>query len=59
MNGSPKYYVYSRNIISGREEFIGIYDTEKEAVHKIAFCYAVDYWSDGAKDNYYYFYKIH
>ena len=53
------YYVYSRSIISGREEFINIYDTEKEAIHKIASCYLIDSKSIGSKDCYYYFYKKH
>ena len=36
------WYVYCRHIGTGREDFIGIYDTAKEAVHKIAQCYYIE-----------------
>ena len=32
------WYVYYRHLSSGREDFVGVYDTAKEAVHKIAQC---------------------
>lgn len=53
------FYVYSRNIKSGREEFVGIYNTEKDAIHRIAFLYKLDTESTTHKDEYYYFYKKH
>ena len=48
------WYVYYRHLSSGREDFVGVYDTEKEAVHKIAQCYYADAHSC-QKDEYYYF----
>lgn len=53
------WYVYMRSIASGREDFIGIYETEKEAVHKIAQCYLVDGRNRAMTDEYYYFMKRH
>lgn len=52
------WYVYMRVVCSGREEFIGIYDTEKSAVCKIAECYRID-WNCGQRGEYYYFLKKH
>lgn len=36
------YYVYSRHIDSGREDYCGCYNTMKEAVAKIRRCYNID-----------------
>ena len=52
------YYVYSKHLASGREDFIGCYGTAKEAVHKIAQCYYIDKHSCQT-DEYYYFMKKH
>ena len=52
------FYVYCRHLSSGREDFVGVYDTAKEAVHKIAQCYYIDAHSC-QKDEYYYFMKKH
>ena len=49
------WYVYYRHLSSGREDFV-VYDTAKEAVHKIAQCYYIDAHSC-QKDEYYYFMK--
>ncbi len=52
------YYVYSRHLSSGREEFCGVFETAKEAVRRIQRNYAID--QDSAqKDEYYYFMKKH
>ena len=50
------FYVYSRHIDSGREDFVGIYDTMKKAVARIRFCYNSDAQC-AMKDEYYYFVK--
>lgn len=52
------YYVYQKHLSSGREQFIGVYDSAKEAVHKIAVCYRIDAQTC-QQDEYYYFMKIH
>ena len=52
------YYVYSRHIESGREDYIGQYLTMKEAVAKCRQCYNIDAGC-AAKDEYYYFIKQH
>lgn len=52
------WYVYLKHIISGREDFVGVYDTAKEAVHRIAQCYQIDKGSC-QEDEYYYFMKRH
>ena len=52
------WYVYFRHLSSGREDFVGVYDTVEEAVHKIAQCYYIDSHSC-QKDEYYYFMKKH
>lgn len=52
------YYVYSRHLASGREGYVGAYKSEKEAVLKIAQCYAIDARTYAAGE-YYYFMKKH
>lgn len=52
------FYVYARHINTGRESYVGAYDTEKEAVHKIANCYRIDA-KNYQEDEYYYFLKKH
>lgn len=50
------FFVYARHLSSGREQYVGQYDTAKEAVHRIAQNYKID--SEGCqKDEYYYFMK--
>lgn len=53
-----RYYVYGRHYQTGREEYIGIYDTMLEAIQKIAFCYHIDS-NSGTGLQYYYFMKQH
>lgn len=52
------WYVYMKHLDSCREDLVGVYDTAKEAVHKIALCYSLDkrYCQE---DEYYYFMKKH
>jgi len=50
------FYVYSRHIDSGREDYCGTYSTMKEAVAKIRLCLNIDA-NCCAKDEYYYFVK--
>lgn len=50
------FYVYSRYIKTGKEDYIGIYATEKEAIEKIASCYKIDY-KICQQGEYYYFIK--
>lgn len=52
------WYVYSKHLDTGREDYVGCYDTAKEAVHKIASCYAIDK-THCMEDEYYYFMKRH
>lgn len=52
------YYVYSREIESGREDFIKVFDTMKEAVEWVRFCYNTDY-NSAMRNMYYYFIKKH
>lgn len=52
------WYVYARYIRSGKEDFIAVFDTEKEAVIRIAKCYLFDEVSH-QKGEYYYFMKKH
>ena len=52
------FYVYSRYLQSGREDYINQYETEKEAVQKIQQCYRIDA-TTCQKDEYYYFMKKH
>ena len=47
------FYVYARHIQTGKEQYIGSFDTEKEAVHKIAACYRIDARTC-QEDEYYY-----
>lgn len=35
-------YVYQRHNDSGNEQFVGVYDTKKEATIKIKHCYEID-----------------
>ena len=53
------WYVYMKHLSSGREDLVGCYDTAKEAVHRIAYCYAVDSHNKAMTDEYYYFMKKH
>lgn len=53
------WYVYMRHLDSGREEYVGCYETQKEAVHKIASCYLIDGRNKAMTDEYYYFMKRH
>lgn len=53
------WYVYLRHISSGREDFIGCYETQKEAVRKIASCYLIDERNPAMRGEYYYFMKRH
>lgn len=53
------WYVYMRHIDSGREEFVGVYDTAKEAVQRIALCYQIDARTPATTNEYYYFMKRH
>lgn len=52
------FYVYARNINTGWERYVGVYDTEREAVHKIASCYRIDA-KTCQEDEYYYFMETH
>lgn len=52
------FYVYSRHIKTGKEDYVDSFYTEKEAVHKIATCYRIDA-SSCQEDEYYYFLKQH
>lgn len=52
------YYVYSRHLDTGRESLLNTYDTEKDAVLKVASCYTID--SRMCQEGeYYYFIKKH
>lgn len=53
------WYVYMKHIDSGRDSFIGVYNTAKEAVHMIAQCYLIDGRNKAMEDEYYYFMKRH
>lgn len=48
------FYVYSRHLDTGREAFVNVYATAKDAVHKIAQCYRSDVQSC-QQDEFYYF----
>lgn len=50
------FYVYSRHLKTGKENYINVYDTEQEAVNKIAQCYRIDA-KTCQQDEYYYFMK--
>lgn len=52
------FYVYSRQIKTGKEQYISSFATEEEAVHKIASCYRIDA-KTCQEDEYYYFMKKH
>lgn len=52
------WYVYMKHVVTGREEFVGTYDTPREAVCKIAECYRID-WNCCQRGEYYYFMKQH
>lgn len=52
------YYIYQRHLATGREQYVGSYDTAKEAVRRIAALYHLDAQSC-QQDEYYYFMKIH
>lgn len=56
VGGMDMFYVYARHTKTGRENYVGAYDTEKEAVHKIASCYRIDA-KTCQEDEYYYFLK--
>lgn len=51
-----QYYVYSRYMESGRDDFVGCYDDYKSAIEKIKLLYAIDDKSC-MKNMYYYFMK--
>jgi len=50
------FCVYSRHIDSGKEYLIGQFNSEKEAVRKIAQCYEIDK-DFSTEGEYYYFIK--
>ena len=52
------WYVYYRHLRTGREDFVDCYETQKEAVNKIASCYIIDR-NTAQKNEYYYFMKQH
>ncbi len=52
------FYVYVRWIKSGREEFINTYNSEIDAIKKIAQNYKID-GELGDLGEHYYFYKKH
>lgn len=52
------YYIYSKHVTTGREEFVDVKDTLKEAVTKIRCCMQIDAGT-AQKDCYYYFVKVH
>lgn len=52
------WYVYSRKVSTGREEFHGMYDTAGEAIKRIYELYSIDK-SMKALGEYYYFMKEH
>lgn len=51
-----KYYVYSKYMESGTENFVGVYDDYKSAIEKIKSLYAIDDKSC-MKNMFYYFMK--
>lgn len=50
-----EYYVYSRQVESGREELLGIYDSWSAAIEKVTRCYDID--KTTFKGLFYYFIK--
>lgn len=52
------FYVYSRHIDSGKEYLVGRFNTEKEAVSKIAQCYEIDK-DFSVEGEYYHFIKTY
>lgn len=56
--GATVFYVYSRRIKSGREDFCGAYGYVEDAIKKIAGNYSVDSGL-GILGEYYYFMKEH
>ena len=52
------FYVYSRHMKTGKENFINIYQNAEDAVRKIANCYVIDA-KLGQQGEYYYFMKQH
>lgn len=52
------YYVYQKHLATGHEQYVGSFDTAKEAVHRIAALYRLDAKSC-QQDEYYYFMKKH
>ena len=52
------FYVYCRNMASGREDFCGMYDTAKEAIFKITSLYNTDK-NINQLGEYYYFMRRH
>ena len=52
-----RYFVYMRNIATGKESYIMDYDTENEAVNKVAQCYIIDNRLYAAYENYYFIAK--
>lgn len=52
------WYVYYRNIKTGKEDFVAVYDRAEEAIKKIAILYEADKVL-GLLGEYYYFMKQH
>ena len=51
------YYVYMRNIATGKESYVNQYEDEKEAVKKVVHCYSLDKRSYAEYENYYFIVK--
>lgn len=52
------YYVYSKHIASGREDYCGMYEKAEDAIRKIASNYSIDK-NLRQLGEYYYFMKRH
>ena len=52
-----RYFVYMRNLATGKESYVNDYDTEKDAVKKVSQCYSIDMKSCAAYENYYFIAK--
>lgn len=52
------FYVYSKYLKSGREDFIRTFDTQEDAIRHIAKCYRLDSGL-GQLGEYYYFMTKH
>ena len=48
------FYVYSKYLKSGREDYVNSYPTPEDAIHKIAQCYKINS-NIGQLGEYYYF----